>query len=405
MSRPILLVINLGFEQHALIKAAAELGARIAGIHYDDQWDRRLPIDEVKVCDLRDLPAILDIARQIRPDGVAADECDYSFFACAIVSEELGLPGPGIASAQRATNKWLQRRALKEFGGVAQPDFELVADENEAHAAAALIGFPVIVKPIDNRGGIGIRRVDTAGELSAALRWALANAPSRLALVERLIVGTQMVVDGYCFPRSGFRDLTISSKRMAGQSHVASDIVTPAEVPQDAIDAVRAVNAHVVAGLGINYGMTHAEYIVDAAGVPYLVELANRGGGVLISAHYVPSACGLKLQHQMVYDALGQGRDLWEETADARRLAVWMRFLVLPTGSQVTAISGVDTARRLPGIEAFWLKAVPGTVIPDSIRDDLDRQGFVIASGRTRSDAERAVQQFERTLQIETVAV
>lgn len=400
--RPTLLVINAGFEQRPLVEAAARLGARVVAVHPDGSWERDMPVDEVHQCDLRDLPGIVSLAERIQPDGVAADECDYSAIAAAVVADRLKLPGASLRSAQNASNKWLQRRAAAEAGGIAQPRFALVANDKEAELAASEIGYPVIVKPIDNRGGIGIRRVDDPRDLAAAVNFAIIHAASRLALVEAFIDGVQMMVDGYAFPKSGYRELVVSSKRMAGNTHVASDILSPAEVSDQVIAAVREANTRVAAALGIDFGMTHAEYMVDRNGVPHLIEMANRGGGVLISAAYVPGASGIDIQTQLAADALGLGRDLLAEAGGAVEYAAWMRFLLLPPNRSVVTVRGEEETRRLPGVRALWVKARPGTRTHD-VRDDLDRMGFVIAIGKDRNAALQTVERAESTLQIETV--
>src|SRR5437868_5892492 len=77
------LVINVGWEQERLVRVLAEYGVEIYAISSVAGWNRELPVKEAAQMDYRDLPAVLDYARRVRPAAVVADQCDYSYFAAA----------------------------------------------------------------------------------------------------------------------------------------------------------------------------------------------------------------------------------------------------------------------------------------------------------------------------------
>ena len=103
--------------------------------------------------------------------------------------------------------------------------------------------------------------------------------PATLALA---LVATVFAVD-LCLP------LGVASKRkVGGRRNVDMEVMYPAELPDDVVDRVLGYNARVVEALGLTFGATHGEYLVTADGTPYLIEIANRGGGVYTAPVIVP---------------------------------------------------------------------------------------------------------------------
>lgn len=74
--------------------------------------------------------------------------------------------------------------------GLPAPEHELVAQIEQARAAAARIGYPVVVKPADRERGEGVTTgVANDADLAAALTTAQAATPTRQVLVERQAPG------------------------------------------------------------------------------------------------------------------------------------------------------------------------------------------------------------------------
>ncbi len=392
------LVINLGWEQAPLVQEVKAHGHRVFGIHYNDEVDPALDIDDVAVVPLRALDRILALAERVRPSAVVSDQCDYSYFAAALIAERLGLPGPRLAEAQLATNKLLQRQAA-QAAGIQQPEFRACTKLDEALRAASEIGYPVVVKPVDNRGSFGVNRADDAGELAEAFYDALVNAHSRQVLVEDFIQGRHITIDGYCFPKAGHRSLALATKGMiGGRRQVAVDIIYPGELPDALHRRACATNDEVVNKLAVRFGMTHAEYMINDLGQIHLIEIANRGGGVYTSAKIVPAASGLDVTKQLVMDSLGLDRDLYLEKGCHDSRAAYLKFFVFAPG-RIRRLEGVEAAAALPGIEALKIQLAAGDEINET-STDADRHGFVIATGETRDDAREAARSALDTVKV-----
>lgn len=379
------LVINLGWEQTPLIDRLAAMEVDLYGAHGSEEVAGRERFADVWHGDLRDLPGLMAFAERVQPDAAVSDQCDYSYVAQALVAERFGLPGPRLQEAQVATNKWLQRRRARDVAdatGARVPAFQLCASIEEARGAAEQVGYPVVVKPIDNRGSFGVNRVDTPAALPAAVVEAVLHSHSRLVLVEAFIAGVHLTVDGYCFPEAGCRSLALATKGLTGGARqVALDIEYPGRLDAERYAAAMACNERVNTALGFRFGMTHSEYMLTDEGDLYLIESANRGGGVYTSELIVPAVSGIDLVGQLIADALGRADAPGYRPPDRRPTI--LRFFALPPG-RVEQVEGLDALREAPDVLAARLFVEPGDTI-QPITTDANRHGFAIFTGADRA--------------------
>jgi formate-dependent phosphoribosylglycinamide formyltransferase (GAR transformylase) len=395
MTKKRVLVINLGWEQEPLIDKLASRDVELYGVHCNEKYSKKFGYSEVLICDFRDLSAISQFADNIEAEAVVSDECDYSYFAQALVAESRKLPGPTLSEAQRATNKWIQRESAKH-GGVLQPGYRLCRFFTEVELAASELGYPVVVKPVDNRGSFGVNKVDEPSKLLLAYHLALANSHSRLVLVEEFIAGVHITVDGYCFQQTGHRSLALATKKMlGGEKQVAMEIVYPGELPESVYQHALHVNDQVVQALGYKFGMTHAEYMVTPSGACYLIEIANRGGGVYTSATIVSAVSGIDATQQLVFDSLGVDDELFNQT-DQSRNGVCLSFFQFEPGV-FDGVRGADIVESDSRTLAFRLMIKPGDTIGD-IDSDAVRHGFVIASGTSANEARNSASDLKSSI-------
>ena len=140
--------------------------------------------------------------------------------------------GSGVMASAVAMNKAMSKRVFERVG-VPTPRWQLVREDRpEPVDAAAMGGYPLIVKPNEEGSTVGLSVVNGAGELPAAL--AMAFEFGRDALVEEFIPGRELTVavagdEAYPIveirPKSGHYDY--ESKYTSG----ASEYFCPADLP------------------------------------------------------------------------------------------------------------------------------------------------------------------------------
>ncbi|MCP5427333.1 MAG: D-alanine--D-alanine ligase [Chromatiaceae bacterium] len=106
--------------------------------------------------------------------------------------ETLGLPytGSGVAGSALGMDKY--RCKLLWCGlGLPTPPFAMLRGEQDLAAAAAL-GFPLMIKPVHEGSSIGMTRVEDAAGLHAA--WRAAADYDREVMAERWVTGAEFTV-------------------------------------------------------------------------------------------------------------------------------------------------------------------------------------------------------------------
>lgn len=99
------------------------------------------------------------------------------------------LVGDSALGSRLVRNKYLAASFIRQ-AGLPAPEHELVGRIEEARAAAARIGHPLVVKPTDRERGEGVTTgVRSDADLAAALTVAIGATASRQALVEREVPG------------------------------------------------------------------------------------------------------------------------------------------------------------------------------------------------------------------------
>ncbi len=387
------LIINLGWEQQPLIERLYETGHQLYAVHNSNNIQHPEWFKSVLHADYRDIPTILQYAHQIQPDAVISDQCDYSAFAQAVIAEELELPGPSIDEQQISVNKWLQRKKCAQKG-IPIPEFTLCTNLVEVRDAIRSYGYPVVLKPVDNRGSFGVNRVDRDLDVKVAFMDALANSHSRTVLVERFVEGVHITIDGYVFPGVGPISLSLATKGMLGTGRqIAMDILYPGELPPEVYEQAMRHNQWVNRELGYQFGMLHTEYMVTPDNKLVLIEAANRGGGVFTSEIIVPGVSGVDLLGQYISDALGEKRS--EFSKPIQRNQHLLTFFSFPPG-KLSSIGSVEHLEADERIVQYRFAISPGDTI-EEVSTDANRHGFLIVrcEGDIRTVAKELKQKFQ----------
>jgi argininosuccinate lyase len=320
-----------------------------------------LAAENVLTTETNDVPALLDHVERLhavlRFDGVISS-CDYYLTTAARLAAHLGLPGADPDAVERACRKDLTRRTLSE-AGVPGPRFALAEDWPALAKAAAELGYPLVVKPVDLCAGMYVRKVaDEAGlrEAFAAIEAFPVNARNqprvRTVLVEELLTGPEVSVETVTV--DGVTHVVgVTDKSVAGDPwFVESGHMFPADLPTDAAASV-AVAA--VEALGLDRGVAHTEVKLTSEG-PKLVEVNPRPAGNQIT-ELVRRVTGIDLPAAYAQLAAGERPDLRPADTGVRSAAI--SFLLPPRAGQVSAVRGAEAFDDAPDV-VDWTVKQPG---------------------------------------------
>lgn len=379
--RPALLhVLGGGPWQLPTIRLAKRLGLRVlvTDMHVDRPGYRDADFHET--VSIADSEATLAVARRYRVDGIICDTTDVGVQTAACVASALGLPGIGIDAAVRCTRKDLMRRHL-QAAGMPAPSWSVVRSAGELRDLVRSWGPPIIVKPVDNQSGNGVTKVEADSGIDAAYARATAATRQPFVLAEAYIEGTECIVDGFVVAGHP-AVLAIAEKiQYTENPTISSRISYPGTLTAAQLARIESECCRTVCALGLSQGVFHAEFrVTDDAVIP--LDIAARGGGVMIYTHVVPFVSGVDVNAAQVLLALGMSFPI--EPRPIRRSAN-IEFFRLPPG-ELEAISGIEAASAFPGVLAVHIAASPGSRYDGLVRKD-DRPGWVIGGGDTADES------------------
>ena len=157
-----------------------------------------------KACDIdgMDVPGLVALAKEEQVDGVLVGVADILVPAYCKVCEVLDLP---CYATQQIVDifafKDVFKATCERYGIHGIPEFYLDADRKREDLDR--IVYPVMVKPVDNGGGVGMTVAYNEEELIAGVDLALKNSHKKRFIVEKYMQCDDMGMyytfkDGYC---------------------------------------------------------------------------------------------------------------------------------------------------------------------------------------------------------------
>jgi len=330
-----------------------------------------------------------------RFDAVVAADTPMLMLA-AVVAERMGLPHNPVQAVIAAADKAEQRRRWAD-AAVAQPEFQLVpagAPVDAVRRAAAVTGFPCVVKAVSLSASQGILRADDPpAAVAAALRIRrIVAASGRPAgeplLVERYVPGYELSIDGL-LTNGGLAVTAVFDKpeMPEGPTFEETMLVTPSRLPRPVLAGAIATAGRAARALGLTHGPVHAELRIDQRGAPakpVMLELAARTIGGLCS-RALRFGGGVSLEELVLAHALGHPTPRHHT---ARPSGVLM--LPVPRQGVLRAIEGRADAAAVPGITGLTV-TIPAGQRVHPLPDGDRYLGFIFAEADTPEAVENAL--------------
>jgi biotin carboxylase len=329
---------------------------------------------------------------------------DGTAVLAALAADRLGLPRNPPEAARRAADKLAMRQALAA-AGVPVPRFQAFEIAAGPEGPARDVAYPCVLKPLALSASRGVVRADDAGAFAVA--WArvariVADARAdrtprgersgRWILVESFVPGPEVAVEGLL--RGGALEvLAVFDKPdpLDGPFFEETLYVTPSRQPPALQAAVAATVSAAAAAMGLREGPVHAELRLGAAG-PVVLEVAARTIGGLC-ARTLRFGAGLSLEEIVVAHAMGLPLGPHER----ERRASGVMMLPIPRRGILHGISGLEDARRVPGVADVVLTAEKGREVVPLPEGDA-YLGFLFAKGPSPEDVEASLREAHRRL-------
>ena len=392
MQSTTVLILGGGQMQIPAIRIAKRNGWRVCVADADPDAIGRTLSDYFVRVDLKDREGMVRAGERIKRehslDGVFTAGTDFST-TVAWVASRLGLPGISYETALSASDKARMRTVFRAHGVPCPRSGEVQAGEDVSGFPGGLPGglqYPVVVKPVDNMGARGVRRVDCSEELVHAVRAARESSRSARVVIERYIEGPELSLDAIvCDGRitvCGVADRHI----VFPPYFVEMGHTMPTDLDRASVDAVVRSFEQGIRALGIDRGAAKGDIKLTPDG-PQILEIAARLSGGYMSGWTYPYASGVEATAAALNIAVGLPPGNLVPSIDD--VSAERAFISLP--GRVKDISGIESARAVRDVREVFVRVQPGSdvVFPTN---NVQKCGNVISKARTREDAVAAVQ-------------
>jgi carbamoyl-phosphate synthase large subunit len=227
------------------------------------------------------LEDVLNICHRVQPDGIIVQfggQTPLNLAAGlekALEGTKTKIIGTSVASIERAEDRKLFQQMLTELK-LNQPPNGTATNEEEALAAAAKVGYPVLVRPSFVLGGRAMQIVYADDELRHYMRNAVAASPERPVLVDRFLDdATEVDVDCIADGEIAVIGAIMEHIEQAGVHSGDSACVIPAPTLSTAVkDEIRRATKQMAMALGVK-GLMNVQFAVKDETV-YVLEVNPR---------------------------------------------------------------------------------------------------------------------------------
>ena len=367
-----ILVLGAGIYQVPLIARIRQRGFRAVALSVPGDYPGIALADEFLPVNTTDETGVVEAARGRGASAIITTGTDVAMRSLGAACDALGLPGPSYESARRATNKLDMKRALTE-GGVRTARFALARTAEEAagawnELAAGSSNHAVMVKCPDRSGSRGISVARGTGEVEGAFRSAVDASICGYAIVEDLIVGHEIGVDGYVDKRGEVAFLAPHDKRVLSNGHtdvpvghlMSAALVSELLSRTDVAEQV-GLTARALAMRGCFFNM---DVMLDDEGRAWVIEAGVRAGATCIP-EVIGGYYGFDYYDAMLDAALGVDSTFPGTPAvgaSEGRLLVTSRDSVATEADAAGILGPVE--RRHGAVLAASFDYAPGTPLP-----------------------------------------
>ncbi|MCT9077925.1 ATP-grasp domain-containing protein [Streptomyces fulvoviolaceus] len=383
--------VNLtGYGTHGIQRAQAQ-GLTTALVCRDPREYARLDpdpaelVDRLERVDTYDTSQLMRACLGLEPRAVIAYD-DYRLFQAAVVANGLGLPGPDPAGILACRYKDLTRKATAGIGR----DVKHVVVPVDGTVTSSPLGYPCVVKPVDDGASAGVRVCRSDENFQAAVGGAIDHSTHGrgyrcldAVLVEEYVEGPEYSAELLWDNQAGSWRLLGFAETVLSRPPKCKELahVFPARLDPETEQVAEKTVLKWLESTGHRGTAAHVEFKIDHEGRPALMEINPRLGGGDIRL-LIEASTGLDVVD--LYQQLWLGRPValpdrpWDGVAHSV-----IRYLTPPGDGVVRHIGRPETLDD--AVIAHEIQDIG----PDGVTaTDTSRLGWVVT---LHEDAERAV--------------
>ena len=295
-----LAVIGASYLQLPLVLKAKEMGLEVHCFAWEEGAICKDYADYFYPISITEKELILKECQMIQIDGVCSIASDVAVATISYVAEKMSLIGNSIKSAEKSTNKYLMRKALQKH----TVNTPIYASDSDIDLIETM-SFPMIVKPTDRSGSLGVQKIENKETLQTAIDFAKKQSLSNSAIVEEYIEGVEVSVEAISWKGKHYV-LTITDKDTTGEPYfVELGHHQPSNLPKETQGKIIEQTFKSLDALSVESGASHSEFKITSNGEVYAIEIGARMGGDFIGSDLVYLSTGYDFLKAIIDVSLG----------------------------------------------------------------------------------------------------
>lgn len=397
-----ILIVGAGVLQIAAVEKAKELGYHVYITDMDDQTQAALLADQAFKLSTKDIEGHQKLAKKLKEGGkicaVYTQGCDVEY-TVAMAARAAGLPGIDPEAALNCNDK-VRMRTILNKEKVDYVNFASATDEKEAFEATKKIGFPCIIKPLDNSASRGVKILHDESEVPNALKTALDNCfMKKEVIIEEFLKGPEYSVDtvickGKLYP-AGISDRQF---RPVEKYSVQVGSMTPSLLPENTQEKMYKLMEKAAKALKIENGAFKGDLIL-VDNEPKIIEVTARASGGFDAQYRKPYSFGIDIIKATIDIAAGKEMD---PTDLVPKWIKWSKTTsVFPKPGKITKITGLEEVQNMKGVKNIFHSMKIGDIVQE-YKHCASRINHIIIVSNTYHDLNKLEDEIHKTLKIET---
>ncbi|MDN5423664.1 MAG: ATP-grasp domain-containing protein [Chryseobacterium sp.] len=312
-------ILGASYLQLPLVQKAKENGLEVHCFAWDDG---RAVCKDIADCfydiSVLEKELILTECEKIGIHGILTIATDICIPTISYVANHLKLSGNSIECSLLTTNKSLMRKCFEE-NGIESPKSVTVSEFKPEDFQS--FTYPVIIKPSDRSGSLGVIKASSLEECKKAIENAVIVSFSKTCVVEEFVAGKEVSVETVSF-KGKHRIITITDKEITAEPYfVELAHHQPSAFSKEIKNKINEISYAILNATKVENGASHIELMITEEEKVYPIEIGSRMGGDFIGSDLVPLSTGFDYMQAVLDIALDQ--------------------YILPESIQSTAFSGV----------------------------------------------------------------
>lgn len=273
------LILGAGPQQLSLIRYAIECGCYVVVSDRNPNAPGIAMASAYAQSSMLDIDKNIAIAQSYNVDAVTTGGSDQVMLTVASIAQACGLPCHLTPeTAYRATNKAAMAKAFMD-AGVPITKRILIRNHSDVQNTDKL-KLPLVVKPVDSQGQLGVVRIDNRSNLSRSIETAMNISREKVVVVEEFMEGKEVTAGAWL--QNGKLYIIAVTDRVTYNPYPSLGIslrhILPSESAIGSLFSIGDILEKVAKAYEVTNGPLHAQLIITPDG-PFVIEVGSRYGG------------------------------------------------------------------------------------------------------------------------------